>query len=162
MEQKTWHRDETTGQYVHEVAVMVNAPAETCYAIWAQFENLPRIMRHIRHVEMTGPTTTHWEARIMGQHLEWDAVTTVNRPNETIAWDSTSGTKNSGSVRFVPSAEGCRIILHLMYDPPYGVLGDLAAVVSVNDEFHRDLVEDLHRFKETVESGQTEQYRKAA
>jgi uncharacterized membrane protein len=161
MEQKTWHRDDPTGQYVHEASISVNAPADTCYQIWAQLENLPQIMRYVTNVVKTGPNTSHWEAKLIGQHLEWDAVTTVN-VNDTLAWESTSGLKNSGSVRFVPMAEGCRIVVHIMYDPPYGVLGDLVAAARVNDEFHRDLMEDLQHYKTAVESGEMDRYRRAA
>ncbi|OPZ83144.1 MAG: Polyketide cyclase / dehydrase and lipid transport [bacterium ADurb.Bin429] len=162
MEQKHWHRDETTGQFVHEASILVNAPADTCFAIWSQLENLPRIMKHIERVQMTGSNTSHWDARVMGVHLEWDAITTALHPTDAIAWTATEGVQNSGSVRFVPTPEGCRIIVHLMYDPPYGILGDLAAIARVNDEFYDDLMDDLQRFKEAIESGQTEQYRKAA
>lgn len=161
MEQKMWRRDDTTGQYVHEAAITVNASADTCYTIWSQLDNLPMIMRYVKNVAVTGPNTSHWDATIIGQHLEWDAVTTVSM-NDTLAWESTSGLKNSGSVRFVPMAEGCRIVVHLMYDPPYGALGDLVATTRLNDEFHRELMEDLQHFKSAVESGQMERYRRAA
>lgn len=162
MKHEMWHRDDTTGQYVHEASIVVNAPAETCYQIWSQLDNLPRIMRYVKDVRITGPKTSHWEATVMGQHLHWDAVTTVDLVNDTIAWESTEGLKNAGSVRFASTPEGCRLVVHILYDPPYGVLGDLVATARVNDAFQRDLLEDLQRFKTAVESGQTGTYRKAA
>jgi len=157
-----WRRDEETGQYVHDVSVWVKAPVETCFRYWSRFEHFPTIMRHITNVEKTGPDTWHWEARIAGQHVEWDAIMPEYRENEIIVWRSTSGMKNSGTVTFAPDADGCRIAVHLIYDPPYGFIGDIAAQMGINDNFHQDLVEDLHHFKEAVESGRTERYRPAA
>jgi uncharacterized membrane protein len=157
-----WSRDEDTGQYVHHVSVWINASVETCFSYWSQFEQFPRIMRHITRVEKTGPDAWHWEAKIDGQQAEWDAVMPELRQNEIISWRSVEGLKNSGSVTFTPTEKGCRITVHLMYDPPYGIIGDLVAQMKVNDTFHRDLVEDLHNFKEAVETGKIERYRPAA
>ena len=157
-----WSRDESTGQYVHNVSVRVNAPVETCFTYWSQFEQFPQIMRHVTNVEKTGPDKWHWEAKIDGQHAEWDAVMPEFRENDIISWRSVEGLKNSGTVTFTPEAGGCRITVHIMYDPPYGIVGDLVAQASTNDRFHKDLVEDLNNFKEAVESGKTERFRPAA
>lgn len=161
-QQHEWSRDEGTGQYVHHVSVWVNTPVDTCFALWSQFEQFPQIMRHIKSVEKTGTDSWHWKAQIDGQHAEWDAVMPEFRQNEIISWRSVEGLKNSGSVLFTPESGGCRITVHLMYDPPYGIIGDLVAQASVNDRFHQDLVEDLNNFKEAVESGKTERFRPAA
>lgn len=157
-----WYKDEATSQYVHDVSVSVNAPCETCYSAWSNFEYFPNIMRHIEKVTNTSATTSHWEAVIARQHQSWDAETTELIANEVIAWRSTNGLRNSGSVRFSADGLGCRITVHIMYDPPYGMIGDLVAERRVNDDFHRDLVEDLLQFKEAVESGQIKRYRRAA
>lgn len=161
-EKHEWYRDEGTGQYVHDISVVINAPVETCFKYWSQFELFPRIMRHVKGVEKTGPDLWHWEAQIDSQHVEWDAVMPEFRQDQIISWRSTSGLKNSGSVNFIPMGEGCRITVHLMYDPPYGIIGDIAAQLVVNETFHKDLVEDLMNFKSAVESGQMDRYRPAA
>ncbi len=149
---RTWHRDDATGQYVHDATVTVNAPVDTCFQYWATLVNLPRIMRYITEVRITSPNTSHWEATMLGQHVTWEARTVISHPNEAIAWESYQGLKNAGSVRFIPLEQGCQVVVHLMYDPPYGVLGDIAAVNGLNDRFHDDLVEDLTNFKKAVET----------
>jgi uncharacterized membrane protein len=157
-----WSRDESTGQYVQDVSVWVNAPVETCFGYWSQFEMFPKIMHYIESVEKTGTNTWHWRAKIGGQRVEWDATMPDYRQNDIISWRSTDGLKNSGAVNFIPQNNGTRIEVHLMYDPPYGIVGDIAAQATMNDQLHNELVEDLNRFKTAVESGQTEQFRPAA
>jgi len=157
-----WHRDESTGQFVHHVSVWVNAPVATCFRYWSQFEEFPKIMRHIKRVEKSGKDSWHWEAMIAGQHAEWNAVMPEFRSEEIITWRSVSGLKNSGSVTFAPAANGARITVDIMYDPPYGFIGDLVAQSRFADQFQKELVEDLHNFKEAVESGKTERFRPAA
>ena len=84
------------------------------------------------------------------------------QPNEVISWVSISGVKNSGSIYFSSEGRGTRVAVHLMYDPPYGFIGDLIAERRINDEFQRDLQHDLDNFKHSVESGTAEDYRRAA
>jgi len=159
----TWHRDEETGQYVFDTFVVVNAPVEKCFAAWENFEMFPSLFSYITEVRRTGDNNWHWAATIGGQHADWDAGMTDFHRNDIIAWESTDGLRNSGSVTFSPEDDGrrCRISVHLMYDPPYGVIGDLVAQYRFNDEFYNDLVRDLLNFKENVESGRTDYYRAA-
>ena len=161
-EQHEWYRDEESGQFVHDVSVVVNVPVEICFRHWSNFELFPKIMRHVKKVEKTGPDTWHWEAQIDGLHEEWDAVMPEFIENQVISWRSTRGLKNSGTVTFIPMGQTCRIAVHLMYDPPYGVIGDLVAQMNVNERFHNDLVEDLNNFKTAIESGRMDQFRPAA
>lgn len=161
-EQHEWYRDEQTGQYVHDVSVFIDVPVEKCFDYWSNFENFPRIMRHVKHVVNTGEGTWHWEAQIDGQHAEWDAVMPDFQMNRMISWRSTNGLKNSGTVTFTPENTGCRIAVHLMYDPPYGLIGDLVAQLTVNETFHKDLQQDLLSFKRAVETGEVERFRPAA
>jgi len=157
-----WHKDEASGQYVQDASVTIDAPCDVCFSAWSNFEFFPRIMRHIDKVENTSATTSHWEATIGGQHHKWEAETVDFVANEVISWRSTHGLRNSGEVRFTPQGSSCRIAVHLLYDPPYGVIGDLVAERQLNDKFHQSLVEDLRKFKEAVESGQIEHFRRAA
>ncbi len=152
-EQHAWSQDEATGQYVHDVSVWIDAPVERVFRYWAQFEQFPTVMRHITDVKQTGPNAWHWQAKIEGQRLEWDADMPEFRENSLISWRSISGVENSGTVNFIPERGGTRLIVHLMFDPPFGILGDAAARLTINDRFHEDLVEDLISFKNAVESG---------
>lgn len=157
-----WHKEEGTGQYVHEVSVLVDAPPAECFQYWSNFENFPHIMRYITKVTRSSDTMWHWAANVANQHVEWDAGMTEYRPNELIGWQSTGGLRNSGTVRFEPVGGGCRITVRLYYDPPYGFIGDLVAMRGANDKFHTQLEEDLLNFKHSVESGETQRFRRAA
>jgi uncharacterized membrane protein len=155
-------KDESTGQYCHDASVMVNAPAATCFELWSNFESFPSIMTYVQKVTKTDAQTWHWEAKVAGRHEEWDAAMTEFRPNETIAWRSVRGLENGGMVRFSTTDTGCLISVHLCYNPPFGVIGDLVAERSANDEFHAQLQQDLLNFKHAVESGNVDRYRRAA
>lgn len=158
-----WYRDRESGQFVFDAYVVVNAPIDVCFMAWANFESFPQLMRYISDVHRLDDTTWHWEATLAGRHVEWNATTTEFRPNEIIAWASTDGIKNTGAVYFSPEDDrACRVAIHLLYDPAYGVLGDLLARWRVNNAFLRDLQQDLDNFKRSVESGTAEDYRRAA
>ena len=157
-----WFKDEESGRYVHNVSVTTNAPVDTCFLYWSDFENFPNLMSHIDRVTRTNGNTWHWEATVAGVHAEWNAEMTEYRENEIIAWTSIDGLRNMGSVRFIPDGDGCVIAVHLEYDPPYGFIGDIVAERRVSDAFHDDLQHDLLRFKEAVESGMTEHFRRRA
>jgi uncharacterized membrane protein len=156
-----WYKDEGTGQYAQEASVLVNAPVNVCFERWTRIEDFPRLLRHIEQVTPSGDRTWHWEGNIAGHHVEWDAEA-VWMPNESVRWSSTSGLKNSGIVTFTPEGNATRITVRMMYNPPYGPIGDLVAERSHNDKIHQDLVEDLINFKNTIETGMPgEQWRAA-
>lgn len=163
MANQGWYQDDATGHYVHDASVWINAPVDHCFRYWVDFEDFPKIMRHVVSVKKTAPDQWHWEARVGGQHVEWDATMPEFRKDQIISWQSTKGVKNTGSVNFIPENGGCRLSVHLTYDPPFGLIGDVAARTSVNQRFHEDLVEDLNNFKHAIESGQIEdRFRPAA
>ncbi len=162
MPEQGWVKDAETGQYCHDAAVQVNAPAATCFELWANFEALPSIMTYVKKVTRMEAQVWHWEARVAGRDEAWDAEMTQFVPNEAIAWHAVRGLRNAGTVHFAATAAGCLITVHLCYDPPFGFLGDFVAERSVNDEFHAQLQQDLLNFKHAVEAGNYDQYRRAA
>lgn len=161
--QRQWYRDEETGDYVHDLSVVVNAPVHKCFTHWTNFESFPQFMSHITRVVRTGENTWHWEADVAGRHIIWEAVTSEFRRNDLIGWVSSSGLQNAGTVQFEPAGvQQCRIKVHLQYDPPYGVFGDFFAERGINDQLHRAVHQDLMDFKHVVEAGEAEQFRKRA
>lgn len=156
-----WYRDESTDEYVHIVSISVQAPVKKCYDAWWNHEMFPRFMPHIHTVKRTAPNAWHWDATVAGQHIEWDAVSETI-PNELISWHSTRGQANSGTVRFTREGDRCLISVHLAYDPPYGIIGDIIAERRLNDEIHQHLEEAVQNFKKAVESGEVEQWNQAA
>ncbi|MDP9367929.1 MAG: SRPBCC family protein [Chloroflexota bacterium] len=153
--EETAPQDDTRGV---EKAITVNRPPEEVYALWRDFENLPRFMLHLESVEVMGDGRSHWKAKApAGRTVEWDAEIVDDRPNELIAWRSLegSGVQNSGSVRFnpAPGGRGTEVRVKLQYDPPAGAVGVTVAKLF-GEEPNQQLREDVFRFKQVLETGE--------
>src|SRR5437764_523605 len=78
-----------------------NRPPAELYRFWRNFENLPKVMRHLISVHSRGDRHSHWVATgPMGKQFEWNAEVINDRPNELIAWRSLPGSQvdTAGSV----------------------------------------------------------------
>jgi uncharacterized membrane protein len=139
-------------------AIAVNATPEQCYDAWRNFERLPRFMKHLEEVRMTGEKRSHWVARGPGgMRVEWDAETTADVPNTQISWRSLPGAtvENEGSVSFEPgpAGRGTLVRVNLQYRPPGGSAGSIVARLF-GEEPTMQIPEDLRRFKRLVETGE--------
>lgn len=132
-----------------EKSIEVEVPVRTAYNQWTQFEDFPKFMEGVKEVRQLDPKRLHWRAEIGGKEVEWTATITHQEPDRLIAWQSTSGEDNSGSVRFEPlGPTKTRATLRLDYTPE-GALektGSALGVVSGRVEG------DLKRFKKFIES----------
>jgi len=103
-------------------SIIVGAGAAEVFAAWADFENFPRFMDHLKSVSRTGERTTRWVAHgPLGQDIEWEAETTRFEPDKRIAWRSTeeSQIKTSGQVTFNElSPQQTEITVTLQYGGP--------------------------------------------
>ena len=142
-----------------EKSVTINRSPEELYRYWRNFENLPRIMSHLESVHVTGEGRSHWVAKgPAGTTVEWDAEVYNEKENELIAWRSLEGADvdNAGSVHFTPApgGRGTEVRVVLKYDPPAGKVG--AAVAKLlGEEPSGQVQEDLRRFKQFMETGET-------
>jgi uncharacterized membrane protein len=142
-----------------EKSLTINRPAAELYKYWRNFENLPRFMNHLEEVRVTSDTRSHWVAKgPAGSSVEWDAEIYNEKENEMIAWRSLEGSQvdNAGSVHFERAADGRGTVVRvvLKYDPPAGKLG--AAVARLFGESPAQQIdEDLRRFKQLIETGET-------
>ena len=138
-------------------AVTINRPAEELYRTWRNLEALPRFMSHLKSVTGDG-NSSHWVARGPGgTSVEWDAEVINEEPNRMIAWRSLEGSQvaTAGSVHFTPLAhDRTEVRVTLKYDPPAGKLGSWVAWLF-GEEPSQQIREDLQRFKQQMESGQT-------
>ena len=136
-----------------EQSVEVDVPVRTAYNQWTQFEEFPRFMEGVEQVQQQSDTRLHWVAKIAGARREWDAEITEQRPDERVAWKSTSGAKNDGVVTFHRIADGkTRVMLQLDFDPEGFVEKAGDALGIVRSRTHGD----LERFKDFVEGRGTE------
>jgi uncharacterized membrane protein len=138
-------------------SIIVDAPPEEVYQFWHDFENLPRFMRYLESVTVTGEGRSHWVANAPGGTVEWDAEITEDRPNQLIAWRSLEGSQveNSGSVRFeqATGGRGTVVRVELNYNPPGGAAGALVAKFLGGDPDGQMQI-DLRRFKQVMEIGE--------
>ena len=132
-----------------EESIEVNVPLSTAYNQWTQFEEFPRFMEGVEQVQQLDDTRLHWIAEIGGKREEWDAEITEQRPDERVAWRSTTGAPNAGVVTFHHVGEDVtKVMLQIDYEPEGFVekVGDALGVVE------RRAKGDLQRFKEFIES----------
>jgi uncharacterized membrane protein len=152
----------TTRAIKVQKSVNINRPAEELYRFWRKVENLPKIMSHLQSVEAVNDRLSHWTVKALpigGASVEWDAEIVNEVENELIGWRSLQGAHvdNAGSVRFQRAGEGrgTTVTVTLQYDPPAGLLGaGIAKLLGEDPE--RMIEEDLQRFKQMMESNQSE------
>jgi uncharacterized membrane protein len=139
-------------------AFTINKSAADLFAFWRNFENLPRFMTHLEEVKNLDDKRSRWKAAApAGFTVEWEAEIINEEPNRSIAWRSLGGSDvhHAGSVRFVETPDrGTEVRVVLDYIPPMGRLGWAVARVF-GEEPRQQIQEDLRRFKQLMETGET-------
>jgi uncharacterized membrane protein len=131
-----------------EKDIEVNAPLHTVYNQWTQFEEFPAFMDGVKEVRQIDDTHLHWCAKVGGKEVEWDSEITEQVPDQRVAWRSTSGKLNAGTVKFEPVGDGkTRVCLTMEYDPE-GPVENVGSAIGVPG--HR-VKKDLENFKEFIE-----------
>ncbi len=148
------YRNQGAGIQVRE-SIVIEKPDSELYRYWRNLENLPHIMSHLESVTEMG-SRSHWKAKgPLGISLEWDAVVTDERENETVSWRSLEDSQipNEGTVRFSRRDDNStEVIVSLTYHPPLGPVG--AAVAKLfGEEPSQQIKDDLQNFKQSVEGG---------
>lgn len=139
-------------------AITVDRPRHEVFGFWRDFSNLPRFMRHLNSVTVLDGKHSHWVATApAGRKVEWEAELYNETENEMIAWRSLPGAdvQNAGSVWFrdATGGRGTFVNVELQYNPPGGALGALVAMFW-GEEPGQQIQEDLHRFKQIMETGE--------
>ena len=142
---------------VERAITIRRAPAEL-YALWRDFEQLPRFMRHIVDVRNADRRHSHWVARLDGgKTVEWDAEIVNDLPGELIAWKTVGDpdVAHAGSVHFrpAPADRGTIVRIVLDYEPPArGMIERIAHVFGHAPD--QMVAEELRRFKRLAETGE--------
>ncbi len=126
----------------------VNVPVRVAYDQFTQFEEFPRFMEGVHEVRQLDDHRLHWRASVMGKEIEWDAEITEQIADSKIAWRSTSGTPNGGTVTFRSlSRARTRITLEMYYEPQDGIemVADALGTVRMAAR------SNLKQFKEMIE-----------
>jgi uncharacterized membrane protein len=134
----------------------IDAPLRHVFEFWANFENFPRFMSHVRKVRVLDERRSLWLVQgPAGVPVEWTTEITRVEPNALIEWQTepASPVQHSGSVRFEQELfDGTRVDVRLTYVPPAGVLGHAVAALFGADPKH-EMDDDLMRFKTAIETG---------
>jgi uncharacterized protein (TIGR02271 family) len=129
-------------------SVEVNAPLHSVYNQWTQFEDFPIFMEGVEEVRREGDKRLFWRSKIGGTVKEWEAEITHQVPDERIAWTSTDGSPNSGTVTFQElGPDQTRVTATIAYEPE-GLLektGDALGIPSGRVQA------DLERFRTFIE-----------
>ncbi|HJU06698.1 MAG TPA: SRPBCC family protein [Nitrospiraceae bacterium] len=141
-----------------EQRITVNRSPDEVYRFWRNFKNLPRFMQHLESVSVHDDTHSRWVVKApLGTTVTWEAEIINEKENELIGWRSVGGSDvdNAGSVRFTPMpGGGTEVRVTLQYDPPGGLAGTVMARI-MGDAPEKKIAEDLQRFKEVMEAGET-------
>ncbi len=131
-----------------EETIDVDVPVRTAYNQWTQFEEFPSFMEGVEEVRQIDEKNLVWRAEILGRDVEWTAEIIEQTPDRRIAWRSTSGPHNAGSVTFTSlSPNRSRITLRLEYEPEDKVEAAGSALGAVKARVKGD----LKRFKGFIE-----------
>ena len=131
--------------------IVVDVPVKAAYDQWTQFESFPQFMDGVTEVVQLDEKTLRWRASIGGKEQEWESEITEQVPDRHIAWRSTTGAPNAGSVMFDPSDGKTSVSLELSYEPQDASekVGDALGVLD------RRVDGDPKRFKDFIEKRQT-------
>ena len=145
------------GVHIRE-AVTIARPRAEIYALWRRLENLPRYMTHIERVRVLDGRRSRWTARgPAGTRITWDAEIINEIPGSLIGWRSLPNARvaQAGSIHFHDVRDGAtELVVHLQYDPPAGRTGRFIARL-LGDDPASQVREDLRRFKQLMETGET-------
>jgi uncharacterized membrane protein len=144
--------------YKVQRTLTIHRTAEDLFAYWRDLKNLPRVMRHLKSVDIVDEHRSRWTASgPLGVSVHWEAEIFNEREPELIAWRSLPGAplETAGSVRFSPQPHdrGTAVTVSMKYNPPAGKVGATIASLLGSD-VEQELDEDLRRFKSMMEAGE--------
>lgn len=139
-----------------EQSITVACPAQELYDFWRDLSRLPRFMQHVDEVTTLTPTRSRWRVRApVGSRVSWEAEVINDVPGQLIGWRSLPGSAvhHAGSVHFDQRDGVTEVRVVLEYAPPARYIGASLARI-LGEEPHKQVYEDLRRFKAIVERGE--------
>lgn len=153
-----YNRRALSGRVHVTETVTIQRQANDVYRYWKDFENFPQFMKHVESVTKNADDTWHWVAKApLGTTVEWDARITSDIEDQRIGWQSTKDSQipNSGVVEFIGTPDdSTELTVTMIYEAPAGKFGEWAAW-ALGEEPSLQVAEDLRRFKELMEQGET-------
>lgn len=142
-----------------EYSITIERPADELYRVWRDPATLPRVMAFLADIRPTGDGRSAWRADgPLGQRHDWVMQITEERPGELIRASSEGGgapvTECEVRFRAAPGGRGTVATLRVRFDPPGGMLGDVAARFFAGVVPRELASKALHAFKSLVLTGE--------
>ncbi len=138
-------------------AVTIERSREDLYQYWRNFENLPNFSPHLKSVKTLDGNRTEWTTDGPTGPVSWIAEMTVDKPNETIGWNSIEGSdiETHGVVQFAdaPGGRGTEVSVFMKVKTPWGALGKMVAKAT-GKEPEQEVEEMMRRFKALMETNE--------
>lgn len=142
-------------------SIRIQAPVDTVYRLWSDFERMPTFTKHVARVTRLngrGEAQDRWRWTIRaprGLEFTFDSVITERDENRRLAWHTENGAmiRHTGQVTFRDHGDGSTTVdVKLVYYPIGGALGHWVAWLLGVDPKHQ-LDDDLLRMKTYLETG---------
>ena len=143
--------------------ITINRPIEDLYRFWRNLENLPRFMRHLESVERLPTRCRVGGARARADSIvEWNAEIINEVPNQVIGWRSIEGSDvvSAGSVNFDDAGPGAARTSACGCSTARRAARSGAVAKLLGRDAATEIREDLRRFKQLVETGESRTERK--
>lgn len=141
------------GVKIEESFIIDRSPHEL-YEIWTRWEQLPKLLPHIKRIEVLSEGRTRWTAHApLGATLTWEATTIKQEADRMVSWRSVGGdVDTAGSVHFNDlGGDRTEMRVSIQYDPPGGqATAMLAEYLGMGLDAR--VREDLQQFKQRLES----------
>ena len=135
----------------------VNVPAPIAYDIISDYPRWPEWSPWLKRVdtfdEDASGATSRWHLKFQAVDVSWGSKVVECIPGSLARWESTSGVRNSGSLRTTPheDASSCTLTISLRYEIP-ALVAKLFSARFVSKLVSRRLEADLGRFRRIAES----------
>jgi uncharacterized membrane protein len=146
--------EDKDGKIWVRTTALVQANAQSLYAIWRNVESAPLWQEQITRVVATGPKTSHWIMESDGKTIEWDSEVMADEPGVRITWRSIGGdSNNAGEVIFEEALGGRGTMVTVLQEFRMGKLTTaLETLVGRNPK--QAVIENLRHFKAFAETGE--------
>ena len=119
-------------EVIREVTIQ-KSPAEI-YETWKQPKTLGRLMGHFARIDAASDRVARWTIEDpLGRTHSWEVELVEDVPNQRLRWQSREGSqlmkRGTLDLRVAPGDRGTEVRLHLHFERPAGLLGDVLVKV---------------------------------
>jgi uncharacterized membrane protein len=137
-----------------EASIVIERPVDDVFAFYQDFRNLPAFLGDVVRIELGGDRTSRWTiAAPLGLAVHWTVVVTDVRPNEFIAYETTSQAAPARwEVSFAPAPVSGTTTVREVMTIRGGRIAQ-AALAALGKPPAKEMRANLQRLKELLETG---------